>query len=130
MDKGIEKRRYVRINAKHIIKCDRIAQPGEAAPLPGYTKNISAGGLLFESLTKYQVGEKLKIELFCPDCHKAIPEFSRWQAGKDVYRFTCSVIRVTPAENEDDLFTVAVAITGMNDISLNLFRDFAAKMGL
>ncbi len=75
-------RKYVRIPRRYIIHCSPftakdLLSPGRDHITEGLLKNISCGGILFESKVKYDVGILLRIELALPGWEKFKTEFFR-----------------------------------------------------
>jgi PilZ domain len=102
MDKSkIENRLYVRIKQNAILTCEKyVFPPGTDTTLQASAKNVSSGGLLFESPVVYAIGDTLRIELSLPGWEKCKVEFYK---GGDSYSkpllALASVVRVEALEN-------------------------------
>ncbi len=62
-----EKRKYKRIDLKGYITLSPFSLKGNARPLKGKFKNISEGGILFESPVSVGISSLLKIEFYLPN---------------------------------------------------------------
>jgi hypothetical protein len=79
-DEIIEHRKYVRIPRRYIVHCSPftakdLLSPGRDNITEGLLKNISCGGVLFESRVQYNVGILLRIELALPGWERFKTEF-------------------------------------------------------
>ncbi|MBU1862732.1 MAG: PilZ domain-containing protein [Candidatus Omnitrophica bacterium] len=72
-----ERRKYVRFKKSYILKCEHYTIPRKAdeQEINSASKNISAGGILFESNSSYNIGDILKLEINLPQWEKDKPEF-------------------------------------------------------
>lgn|GEM_PF-7023719 len=63
-----ERRKYIRVNSRYLIHCERNAvSPAETSRvLDSFTKNVSAEGMLFVSASKYSVGDSLTVDFKFP----------------------------------------------------------------
>ncbi len=75
-----EKRKYLRLDTEDILlwrkfTSDELIKGKSDLDIITVTKNTSAGGVLFESDTKFELGELLKIEISMPGWEKFKAEF-------------------------------------------------------
>jgi len=63
-----DRRKYVRVDSNYVIRCERypLSKDDSSRLVPGVTKNLSAGGILFESHAPFKIGDSLRIELRLP----------------------------------------------------------------
>ncbi|MBF0479439.1 MAG: PilZ domain-containing protein [Candidatus Omnitrophica bacterium] len=73
-----ERRKYIRLPLKCILRCSPFAGHGSelwSGEVTTATKNISAGGILFESRHPYELGALLQVEADVPGWEKFKTEF-------------------------------------------------------
>ncbi len=97
----MEQRRYVRIKQNAILTCEKyVFPPGSDARLQASAKDVSSGGVLFESANAYAIGDTLWIGLSLPGWEKCKVEFYK---GGDSYSSPLwalvSVVRVEALGN-------------------------------
>lgn len=97
----IENRRYVRIKQNAILTCEKyVFPPGTDVTLQASVKDLSTGGVLFESPNVYAIGDTLRIGLSLPGWEKCKVEFFK---GGDSYSeplwALVSVVRIEALEN-------------------------------
>ena len=78
----LDRRKYVRIPAQyvlrqHVFSLSNIGNDDVSAYATAVTKNVSAGGMLFETESIYEIGTLLKVELDIPGWEKFKTEFYR-----------------------------------------------------
>ncbi|MFA5937600.1 MAG: PilZ domain-containing protein [Candidatus Paceibacterota bacterium] len=63
-----ERRKYIRIDSRYVVRCERkTLTPSETSrSVEAFTKNVSAEGMLFTSDFRYAVGDSLKVDLKLP----------------------------------------------------------------
>ncbi|MDD5488076.1 MAG: PilZ domain-containing protein [Candidatus Omnitrophica bacterium] len=68
-DTGSEKRKYLRIESRIIVKCRRhtVTSSESREKIDAVAENISINGLLFRSERKYEIGDMLEIEIDFPE---------------------------------------------------------------
>ena len=110
------RRKYMRIASKHVLRCQRLplSKGDLTAQLTSVTKNISLGGILFESPVAYDVGDLLKIDLHLPGWAQYMPDVHVSDAGSgvDIYIAAAVVIRVELVA--DRLYDVGVCFSEMD----------------
>ena len=77
---GEERRKYVRISSGHIVRfetftAEKLGSADISSLVQTVMKNVSAGGVLFSTGTKYDVGTLLKLEIDLPGWEKFKTEF-------------------------------------------------------
>ena len=77
---GRERRKYLRISRNYILDCTlfsikNLQMEPDQQVMQGVMRNISAGGVLFESECKFAVGTLLKIDLALPGWQRFKTEF-------------------------------------------------------
>jgi len=113
----VERRKYVRLAAQHIIKCEPYTIPAEN----GHTKeellskNISAGGILFEAHRHYAIGDIIRIEITIPGWDKYKPEFYKTQALSYSQPLVTlgSVVRVELVT--ENIYDIGVCLIGIDE---------------
>lgn len=100
-----ERRKYIRIPAKHILECKRFTAEDLISEEVGnhirsITRNCSAGGVLFETNTRFYIGELLEIEINIPGWEKFKAEFYKGDAisSEKPLIVLATVIRVDTVE--------------------------------
>ena len=63
-----EKRKYLRINSRYVIRCEklRLSEGETSSAVKSFTENISAEGMLFVSSAKYCAGDSLRADFNLP----------------------------------------------------------------
>jgi hypothetical protein len=92
-----EKRRYSRLRAKQILSYEKfnLTASDFNTKFSAISKNISASGILFEAVHKFDLGDMLKLELFLPDLDKYFADKTARSARKGPnYTFFGVVVRV------------------------------------
>jgi len=112
-----ERRKYVRISTNNIIKCERheVPPPENQEKQETLMKNISAGGILFESREKFDIWEVLKLEINLPGWEKCRPVFqdkSVPHRSKPLVSLA-SVVRIEFISK--DIFDVGICFKNMDD---------------
>jgi len=114
---GKERRKYVRINARHIIKCEIYSIPRSPAEnlVSAHSKNLSAGGMLFESGRSFDSGEILRLELDIPGWEKYKAQF--YKPDQTIVSKSLLVIGKVAhvAALADGRFDVGVDFIGLDD---------------
>lgn len=71
-----EKRKYVRIPSKYKVRVEKYAIPrNKTEHTEILTKNLSAGGILFETTQIYNLGDTLRLEIDIPNWNRYNYEF-------------------------------------------------------
>ena len=75
----LERRKFLRIPVRNIVRCQRYTIPPKASDeiVRAVSKNISAGGLLFESKRSFIIGDIVRLEIVLPGWERFIPQFYR-----------------------------------------------------
>ena len=115
-----EHRKYVRIPRQYIIRCAPFTAKDLLSPVQdniteGVLKNISCGGVLFESKVKYDVGSLLRIELALPGWEKFKTEFFREDRmpHSDPLTVLAHVVRLEVLE--DGLFDIGACFSAIDE---------------
>lgn len=74
----VERRQFVRIDLQNIAKIEEYKIGGKGERIDTLVKNISAGGILFETNYKYDIGVLLKLEVNIPGWDKYKTEFLKY----------------------------------------------------
>ncbi|MBF0385270.1 MAG: PilZ domain-containing protein [Candidatus Omnitrophica bacterium] len=122
-----ERRAYARLEAKDIVNCSKFSakelfSAGISLDLRAVTKNISGGGVLFESDEKMEVGDLLKIEISLNGWDKFKQEFYRPDnmtvSPPLVVLGTVVRVESIPDENKFDIGVCFAAIDSGHKFSL------------
>jgi len=71
-----EKRKYVRIPNKYTIHVEKYAIPrSKTDTAEAHSKNLSAGGILFETTQIYNLGDTVRLEIDIPNWNRYNYEF-------------------------------------------------------
>lgn len=112
-----ERRKYVRVLTNDIIKCERyeVPPPEKREKQEALMKNISAGGILFESREKFDIWDVLKLEINLPGWEKCRPVFQDKGVpyGSKPLVSLASVVRVEFIDK--NLFDIGVYFKNMDD---------------
>ncbi|GEM_PF-3278243 len=118
-----EKRRYKRIDLSGYIRIKPININENASELKGKFKNISEGGILFESISFIEKGTLLKIELTIPE-NKAFAarykEFANVVGKKSL--ILGKVVRTTKINN--DKWNLGIQFVNMYEGDFANFKRF------
>lgn len=111
-----DRRRYVRISKSSLMECQEYSIPETAEKEVGLvSKNISAGGLLFETKTEYALGSVLRLEVSLSGWERYKPEFykpeSVTQHGPLV--ILGEVVRIEAIS--EGKYDIGVKITGIDE---------------
>lgn len=119
--KGSERRRYVRLPGEYVLRYEKyslskVKLESPEKKIDTVTKNISAGGVLFETKTKFELGSLLKIELDAPGWESYKAEFYKSDATSHRVPIVtlASVVRVevvVPGSTYD----IGVCFVGIDD---------------
>lgn len=115
-----EHRKYVRIPRRYIVHCSPftakdLLSPGRDNITEGLLKNISCGGILFESKAKYDVGMLLRIELALPGWEKFKTEFFREDSYPLFNPLTVLANVVRLEVLEDGLFDIGACFSAVDE---------------
>ena len=77
MENGRERRKYFRLNRDCVVKCEKYSIPRnpDSERLLGKARNISSGGILFESKHRFELGDILRLEIEAAGWEKYSAEF-------------------------------------------------------
>jgi hypothetical protein len=76
MASASERRKFIRIKKSNALKHVKFQLSGGAGDaLQSLSKDLSAGGILFESAVLYAIGDILRLEINVPGWEKFKPEF-------------------------------------------------------
>ncbi len=114
-----ERRKYVRLGQQHMLRHEKYvfqASEKQEAVDEGVLKNYSTSGALFESRTKYDIDDILKLEITIPGWEIFKNEFYR--EDKNVRRepivVLASVVRVE-AVRPNELYDIGVEFVGIDE---------------
>ena len=99
--KGAEKRQFVRIDLKNLVKVEEYQIGGDKEKqINSLVKNISAGGLLFTTNHKFEIGALIKLDVNIPGWSKHKVEFLKENrlALSDPFVALATVVRVEVLE--------------------------------
>ncbi|MFA5260290.1 MAG: PilZ domain-containing protein [Candidatus Omnitrophota bacterium] len=119
-DEIVEYRKYVRIPRRYIIRCSPFTakdflSPGRDKITEGLLKNISCGGILFESKVRYDVGILLRIELALPGWERFKSEFFKEGRTPHSDPLTVLVHVVRLEVLEDGLFDIGACFSAIDE---------------
>ncbi|MCK5708109.1 MAG: PilZ domain-containing protein [Candidatus Aureabacteria bacterium] len=130
-----EKRKYIRIpreNVMYVSLCDIHAEMNlkqENTKIEVRTKDISAGGILFESSKKFDIEDLLKIEIILPNWEK----YKKTFFGSDIsyptkpFLILGKVIRIEFLR--DNIYDIGINFVGVEtshqELLLNYLNDRA-----
>jgi len=117
----IERRKYFRIKSKNLITCkkftvDDFSNNYESDDMiHAVLKNYTAGGLLFESVIKFNIGELLKLDITIPGWEKFKSEFYKEITSEEEQSLIilAKVVRVE-AMNGDSKFEIGVSFSAID----------------
>ena len=116
----VEHRKYVRIPRQYIIRCAPFTAKDFLAPTQeniaeGLLKDISCGGILFESKVKYDIGTLLRIELALPGWEKFKTEFFKEDSTPhaDPLTVLAHVVRLEALEN--GMFDIGACFSAIDE---------------
>ena len=120
-----ERRQYLRININNFVWSAKYAVPG--GKTKGKSKNISAGGILIESMEEYQIGDMLKMDIELPGWHKFNPAFDIFgeKHSTPLLHLTAKVARVD--KTTKGLFNIGIRFTGIKDSDKKALETYCKK---
>ncbi len=132
---GPERRKFLRVHEEDVTVCE----PFDASTLSGasrkrvhvITKDLSQGGLLFESGEAYAIGAILKLEVGIPGWEKFKQEFFKADAlsGRHPLVVLGKVVRVEDVGGGNyDIGVVFMALDSGHKIALQKYLEQAAKL--
>ncbi len=113
-----ERRKYIRLANKNILHHQRFSL--HSMPLDdkfhAVLKNVSAGGCLFESKHRYELGDMLKLEIDLKGWEKFKSEFYRVENASRVHPVVvlASVMRVEMIK-PSSLYDIGVCFVGIDE---------------
>ena len=114
--KAQERRKYFRLNKECLVQCEKYViprDPGSAAA--GKSLNLSSGGMLFESITKFELGDMLRLEIKADGWEKFSAEFykdDRMSQSKPLFVLG-TVVRSEVLSG--GAYEIGVAFTGIDE---------------
>ncbi len=129
-----EKRKYIRLETQNVVMCEMYSIPenqdGHATEFT--SKNISAGGILFEVNDQYAIGDLLRLEMDLPGWNKYKPEFYKEDSLSVDEPLVClgAVVRVEKLSNGK--YDIGVCLSGIDDghqMALKKYISAKAKTG-
>jgi hypothetical protein len=132
--KESERRRFARIprdNITYVSECnvlEELSLRDESEKLICRMKDISAGGLLFESPKEYPLGAILKLELVLPHWEKYKKSLFRSQFAYPSKPFLVLARVVRVEYVEEGVFDIGVSFTGVDDSTRELLSDYVNSL--
>ena len=111
-----ERRKFVRINTQNLLTCQIYTIPSSSGLQEDLcTKNISAGGLLFESKEKFDLNDILRLEINLPGWEDFKPAFYKPSDISETRPLVIlgKVVRIESLEHKT--FDVGVKIEGIDE---------------
>jgi c-di-GMP-binding flagellar brake protein YcgR len=132
---GNERRKYIRVHSADIIECKRFTAEDLMSgttdmDVKSTTKNISAGGILFQADIKFDIGELLKVEVVFPGWEQFKVEFYKGDALTETKPLVAlvTVVRVEPIPGSEE-FDVAACFSAIDQGHQWALRKFVEKNG-
>jgi len=110
-----DRRKYVRIPAQHVLRCERYTIPRVAERKEATSLNLSAGGILFVSAAEFKKGELLRIELELDNWEKYKAEFYKPDQTASSRPFVVIGTVVHSEKRQDEKFDIGVNFSGMDE---------------
>jgi len=114
----IDKRKFIRIAEDHVLCHEKyhFRVQAEKESVEGVVKNYSAGGALFESKIKYDIGDLLKLDITIPGWEKYKNEFYK---NDKLFVEAPVVVLVNVVRVEaivpDELYDIGVSFVGIDN---------------
>jgi hypothetical protein len=130
---GKERRKYVRVDEEDLVVCEpydiHTFGGSGSTRLSAFTKNLSEGGILFESDTIFDIGMVLRLEIDIPGWEEFKPE-SKGSAssGRQPLIVLAKVVRVEDLGG--GFFDIGVAFTAVDSdhqVALRKYLERAIK---
>ncbi len=113
-----ENRKYIRFTNNNVLKCRKYSLQSGASQteINAVVKNMSAGGVLFESSKQYQINDLLKLEIDLPGWEKFKAEFYKGNRVSQPAPVSvlASVVRVEVMK-PGKLFDIGACFVGIDD---------------
>ena len=115
MPEFVEQRKFVRIRISNSVKHVKFNLGGNVVDTPvSLTKDLSAGGVLFESTRIYEIGDIIRLEIDVPGWEKFKPEFYKPHLSKsEPVIVLVKVVRVV--FKDIDVYDIAASFVGIDD---------------
>ena len=111
-----DRRKYLRVDSNYIIRCERypLAKDDSIRLTPGITKNVSTGGILFESRAAFKIGDSLRIELRLPGWKDFVSELRKpgLEVESDTHYVIGTAVRVELVD--ESTYDVGVSFAEMD----------------
>ncbi len=116
MSDQVERRKYIRIDMQSVVKCEEFSIPRDlSTQSDAVYKNISAGGILFESDKKYGVGDVLRLEISASGWEKYVSEFYK----PDKLSISSPIIAVARVVRIEDIgngkYDIGISLVGIDE---------------
>lgn len=129
--RAVERRVYSRLPKQYVLRHKKftIKDVGMRQALESRVKNVSAGGLLFESNEKYLLGEIIQLELEIPGWEKYKTEFYRQDqsSASQPIVIVATVVRLEQLASSG-FYDIGVCFSGIDadhQVALTKFIDGA-----
>ncbi|MDD4003810.1 MAG: PilZ domain-containing protein [Elusimicrobiaceae bacterium] len=111
-----DKRNFVRIPGRFAVLCDiyTIPKTPSGGGAEGFSRNISAGGLLFYSARPFRPGETVRVRIDIPDWENRKPQFFKPAAEMDTEMFQ-AVGEIVRCSADGQGFEIAVKFIAVDD---------------
>lgn len=128
---GPDRRKYVRLNEEDLLVCEPISvemiEPHTCDKFYAFTKNISEGGVLFESDTFFEIGTMLKLQIDIPGWDKIEAELNPAPRVHDQKAFVVLGKVVREADISAHRFEVGVAFMAADATQKKVLQKYVAK---
>ncbi len=112
--KNSDRRRYVRLDGKHLVRHERFTIPRGAEVIEDAARNISEGGILFTTKMPYVLGMVLRLELKVLGIDRYKTEFYKAERLSNTEPFVVlgKVVRVEAVDG--GMFDIGVSLVGLD----------------
>ena len=116
-----------RVNVRLDIDVDIMCQVHEWGVAEKYMKksrikNISAGGILIETMEKYEVGETLKTKIHIPNWGNYVTKFSGEEHKPTMLKVLAKVVWIKEGANEK--YLVGASFVSMRDAACHALEKY------
>ena len=125
-----EKRRYLRIPRENIVYvslCDALEELNmkkRSSKIKAKTKDLSAGGLLFECTKRFDLGHILKVEIILPSWEKYKKTLfsSKWCYPTKPFLVLGKVMRIECVQ--ENIYDIGISFVGIEEAYQDLLINY------
>lgn len=127
--KDPDKRQYIRINLSRVARISKYQFGSGDEKLQNVVSNISAGGIMFETNSSYEIGSLLKIEIDIPGWYKHRAEFYKNPAdASKPFVALATVVRIEIVDRDDHKYEIGACFVNIDEGHLSALMKFVKSI--